>query len=528
MVHASTYALCVLIGAAVVLFGRRRRHSLPLPPGPPRHPILGNARDVPETDQWIAFARLGKLYGTIHPPSAWTSPTDERPRGPVVHLRVLTQRIIVLNSLDAVTELLDRRGGMYSDRPPFLMLCGLMGWGWVPSLVPYDESWRAHRRVIHHFFHEGASKGYRELQTKQNLAFMQALLQSPVDFAEHIRHWTGASIMSLAYGIDIARKGDPWVELVDSAFEVMTTAGLPGRYAVDWLPLLRHVPEWFPGAGFQRLARKSRLLADRVRYAPLEEVKEQIRAGKSGNSIAASLLQNGLEGRPLSEELIANAVGVIYLGGAETTVAVINAFIMCMILHPDKQKKAQEEIDRVLGHGRLPEFGDRTALPYVESVLLEVYRLYPVLPSAIPRRVMEDDEYQGMRIPKGAMVIPNAWSILRDARLYPKPEEFLPERYIKNGSLALKEMTDPRGPLFGFGRRICPGRHFADASAWLATASILACFNIRPAKDQDGNDLLPDGELRNGLVTCPRPFKCDITPRSDEATRLLATMADAL
>lgn len=512
MVHPYTYLFCSIVCAAAVFFDRRRQRSpsLPLPPGPPAHPILGNARDVPAIDQWIAFARLGKLYG------------------PVVHLRVLTQRVVVLNSLQAVTELLDRRGGTYSDRPPFVMLCGLMGWDWVPSLIPYGESWRAHRRLVHHFFHEGASKRYREMQTKQNLAFMQALLHTPDDFAEHIRHWTAASIMSVAYGIDVARSGDPWVELADAAFEVMTTGGLPGRFAVDWLPWLKYVPAWLPGAGFKRMASRSRVLADRVRFAPLEAVKEQIRAGKSGSSVAASLLQNGLEGSPVPEELIANAAGVIYLGGAETTVAVINAFVMSMVLHPDKQRAAQHEIDRVLGHGRLPEFSDRAALPYTESVLLEVYRLYPVLPLAIPHRAMEDDEYQGMRIPKGATVLPNIWSILRDEELYPSPEEFIPERYIKGGKLDLKAVTDPRGPLFGFGRRICPGRHFADASAWLAAASILACFDIVPAKDQLGNDLLPDGEIRNGLVTCPRPFKCKINSRSDDAARLLATMADVL
>ncbi|EJD42947.1 putative CyP450 monooxygenase [Auricularia subglabra TFB-10046 SS5] len=514
MVQTSTYVLYLCVCAAVAVFWRRRRQSpLPLPPGPPQHPILGNARDVPEVKQWVAFQRLSQLYG------------------PIVHLRVLTQRIIILDSLEAVTDLLDRRGGLYSDRSPFPMLCGLH---WVASLIPYGESWREHRRVVHYFFHENASKRYHEMQLKKNLAFMQALLHSPANFVEHIRHWTAASIMSLAYNIDVAHEGDPWVKLADSAFEVMTAAGLPGRYAVDWLPILRYVPAWFPGAGFQTQARESRAIADRIRFAPLESVKEQIRAGKGGASVAASLLQDGLEGRPISEELIANAAGVIYLGtscasrGAETTVAIISAFILCVVLNPAKQKAAQEEIDHVLGHGRLPEFADRPTLPYVEGMLLEVYRLYPVLPLAIGHRVIEDDEYQGMRIPKGATVIPNVWSILRDEKLFPNPEEYTPERYIKNGKVNLKAVTDPRGPLFGFGRRICPGRHYADASAWLAAASILALFNITPAKDEDGHDLLPDGELRTGIVTCPRPFKCEITPRSDETARLLASLTDVL
>ncbi|EJD42952.1 cytochrome P450 [Auricularia subglabra TFB-10046 SS5] len=225
--------------------------------------------------------------------------------------------------------------------------------------------------------------------------------------------------------------------------------------------------------------------------------------------MAERLLRDGLEGRALSHDMIADTTAIVYIGGADTT------------------RTAQQEIDRVLGTDCLPELADRESLPYVTGILLEVMRLFPVLPLGIGRRMMADDEYDGMRIPKGATIVPNVWAILRDARLYANPEQLLPERYIKNGVLDLKDTApDPRGPLFGFGRRRCPGRHFADASAWLAIATVLACFDITPAKDENGNDIAPQTELRTGAVTCVREFPCEIRPRSEETRRMLAEAAE--
>ena len=78
-----------------------------------------------------------------------------------------------------------------------------------------------------------------------------------------------------------------------------------------------------------------------------------------------------------------------------------------MTLHPQVVKKAQEELDRVVGNDRLPELSDRENLPYVSALLKEVLRWGCPLPIGIPKRVMEDDVYRGYRIPAGATIIEN-------------------------------------------------------------------------------------------------------------------------
>jgi cytochrome P450 len=79
-----------------------------------------------------------------------------------------------------------------------------------------------------------------------------------------------------------------------------------------------------------------------------------------------------------------------------------------MIRHPDIQRKAQAELDKVVGRGRLPEFEDKNSLPYIDALYKEVLRWHPIVP-LIPHKVTVDDEYKGMRIPKGSVVVANAW-----------------------------------------------------------------------------------------------------------------------
>ena len=78
--------------------------------------------------------------------------------------------------------------------------------------------------------------------------------------------------------------------------------------------------------------------------------------------------------------------------------------VFCLVVHPEAQKKAQEEIDRVVGTGRLPTLDDRDSLPYVEAMLREILRWRPVTPLALPHTTVEDDIYKGFFIPRGVLL----------------------------------------------------------------------------------------------------------------------------
>lgn len=91
------------------------------------------------------------------------------------------------------------------------------------------------------------------------------------------------------------------------------------------------------------------------------------------------------------------------------TAAALSVFILAMRLYPNVMKRAQAEIDDVVGRDRLPTFADRENLPYIRAIVKEVLRWRPVGPLGLPRRTSQDDVYEGYFIPKGSLVIANAW-----------------------------------------------------------------------------------------------------------------------
>ncbi|KAG5638092.1 hypothetical protein H0H81_001859 [Sphagnurus paluster] len=105
-----------------------------------------------------------------------------------------------------------------------------------------------------------------------------------------------------------------------------------------------------------------------------------------------------------------------------------------------------------------------------------------------------------------------------DEKVYKDPHTFNPSRYRPQPEGNNEPF--PNGP-FGFGRRICPGRHLADASVWIAIASILACFDISKAVGEDGKEITPEVNITSGITSQPAPFRCRIRPRSAREKSLI-------
>ena len=80
-----------------------------------------------------------------------------------------------------------------------------------------------------------------------------------------------------------------------------------------------------------------------------------------------------------------------------------------MALYPEVQRKAQAEVDEVIGGDRLPILSDRGTLPFVEAIVLELLRWQPITPLNIPHASSEDDKYEGFYIPKGSIIMVNQW-----------------------------------------------------------------------------------------------------------------------
>ena len=189
--------------------------------------------------------------------------------------------------------------------------------------------------------------------------------------------------------------------------------------------------------------------------------------------------------------------------GSETTSTSLMWWTLTMVAFPQVQRRAQAELDMVVGRARLPTFEDAPRLPYVRAVIREVIRWRPPAPIGVPHKVTEDDWYEGMFIPKGAICMPNVWHCNHDRAIFgDDADEFRPERHLDDkGELEPGPIeTNQEGhSTFGFGRRICAGRHLANNALFIHTARILWAATPECVKDED---VLPDmnGFMDMGII----------------------------
>ncbi|KAI0707572.1 cytochrome P450 [Cerioporus squamosus] len=508
-------ALGVLFIILCGAFLRYRRE--PYAPGPAGLPFAGVALQLPSDKQWLKFhdwvARYGDVVGVI----------------------VMGQRTLILGSFKAANDLLDTKGAIYSDRPNAIMAGELVGWdrGLGYAHGPDNPRFREFRRLFQQFIGPRACQDQHILamQEEETRRLMLRFLDDPENFYRHPRESTGALILRLAYGYEVAQDQgqDALVRVVEIAMQGFSKASEPGAFLVDNFPVLRYVPEWLlPSGGFKAIARRMRRELDEMYDLPYAFVKKDMEAGRTRPSFTSSYLEEKRMPTPADEELIKAAAASLYSGGADTTPSSMTAFILAMTLYPDIQKRAQAELDAVLSSGssgqctRLPTFSDRARLPYINAIVLEVLRWNPAVPLGLAHRVTQDDVYRGYFVPKGTVVWANIWSMLQDPEIFPDPHEFRPDRYLsEDGSLrALERYEDPSIIGFGFGRRICPGMFFAINSIFIGIATMLCVFSITKSKDENGEEIVPVVDFR-GFISHPVPFKCNIAPRSEETAALV-------
>ncbi|PFH47987.1 hypothetical protein AMATHDRAFT_66464 [Amanita thiersii Skay4041] len=485
-------------------------NSLPLPPGPKGWPIIGNLLDMPPKFEWMKYHEWCKEYDSD-----------------IIYLNIAGLSVIVLDTPEATTELLERRSSIYSDRPRLPMINELMGWDFNFGFMGYGERWRSQRRLMHQIFHPTAARSFRPHSLKAAHGLLRRFLEKSDDVLGNLRHMAGETIISIAYGLHVLPENDPYIATAEAAVHPLVAAGVPGAFLVDSFPFLKHVPEWFPGAGFQRKAREWRKLALNMLEKPYKAAMAAVESGSYTPSFVSYSHSRVNEHEDLAwqELLIKSTAGTMYAAGSDTTVSAIASCVLGLLQHSDVLKRAQEEIDSVVAYGELPTFDDEENLPLITAICMETLRWRDVVPIAVPHLLTVDDIYKGYRLPKGSLIVPNGWAMLHNEEVYPEPFEFKPDRFLKDGKLN-KDVKDPSHAIFGFGRRICPGRYMAFSAVWITIASLIAAFDITKAVDENGNVIDPDPEYLSGLVIMPKPYKCSIKPRSKKHEEAIKATLD--
>ncbi|ELW64871.1 cytochrome P450 3A4 [Tupaia chinensis] len=196
-------------------------------------------------------------------------------------------------------------------------------------------------------------------------------------------------------------------------------------------------------------------------------------------------------------ELVAQSIIFIF-AGYETTSSILSFIMYTLAIHPDVQKKLQEEVDATFPNKAPPTYDALMQMEYLDMVVNEVLRLYPVA-GRLERVCKKDVEINGLFIPKGVIVMIPSFALHRDPKYWPEPEEFRPERFSKKN----KDNVNPYIYMpFGTGPRNCIGMRFALMNIKLALTRVMQNFSFKPCKETQ----IPLKLNKQGLIQPEKPI----------------------
>ncbi|KIJ46941.1 hypothetical protein M422DRAFT_164656 [Sphaerobolus stellatus SS14] len=493
------FAFLSLILLAYSVFYRRFRRRLQFP-GPSGLPFIGNVHQLPKREMWLEFSRWQKTYG-----------------GEAIQFQVLQQPAIVIHSTKLIKELLEKRAYIYSDRPKLVMAGELSGMERSFSMQNYGERWRNQRKLVAAVFAAGKVARYHSLQEGQARMLINNLISRPESLEWELKMQIGVIIIRLLYGYHIQKPDDPFLIAPLKHLEYFSEGTLPGGFLVDTFPQLKYLPTWFPGTGFHKTAQVWREAMNDACWNVYQWSKANLATGQTLQpNLFSAYLRDGQLSETQEAELVWSAYSVL-AGGLDTNIAAAKVFFLAMVMHPEIQRRAQAEIDAVVGNERLPTINDRENLPYIRSIIAELFRWHAPGPLGFPRSTAEDDDYNGIFIKKGTTVFINVWHMLNDPEVYPSPETFNPDRY-NNSEAEMKKVLDLN---FGFGRRACVGVNFAMGTLYAIVLTTLATCDVLPGIDEDGKEIITEHGYTSTIISFPTPFKMRIRPRSPKALELL-------
>ncbi|OBZ66568.1 Fumitremorgin C synthase [Grifola frondosa] len=482
-----SFVVIVISLVLVAVWADRQLKARRLPPGPRAEPIPRDPRGP-----WLAFEGLRQRYGSIFSFFMGTRP------------------VIVISKAQTAWDLLEKRGEIYSSRPRMIMAHEILSGGMRGLSMPYGKSWRSWRKIHNTGMSGRASLAYRTHQTLESTLVLRGLLESPERYSYHLQLFATSVVLSITYGRRAVSLDD---ELVKQNYDtILEFQNTPGKYLVEARPL-----QWF-----RREAERIRA-RDTILYTTLlRQVKQKMDAGAVKECISSRSLAT-MDALGFSEVELAYAVSAPFGAGIDTTVGSVEVFLLAALHFPAAAKKAQEELDRVVGRDRLPTFDDEPALPYLRAYIKEVTRWRPIVPLAVPHAVTRDDTYEGYFIPKGTTVYGNIFAMTQDPEMFPEPAVFRPERFLDTADPRFVEFTLP----FGFGRRHCPGMHVALQSIYVVIARILWAFDLEPERDEKGKTVLPDPDDFKfmGLTRSPAPMRFALRPRGPDVARIIEAEA---
>ncbi|MEV4560077.1 cytochrome P450 [Kitasatospora sp. NPDC049285] len=424
-------------------------------PGPPGLPLIGSLLDL-KRDALATYLAARRDHGDVV--RLWAGPPGLRVEVYMVFSPEGAQQVLAADSANF------RKDNVFYGEIRQSFGNGL--------LTSQDEDYLRQRRLVQPLFTRRRVDNYAEAIAVEADSLVERWAKLPdgqVEAADEMSRFALRTVARILFGQDVEQA----VETVHTSFPVLGSfvrgRGMsPVRLPREW-PLPGH---------------REALEAERRLYAVCDEIiaRRAADGAAEGGEDLLSLLTEARDedGTRLDATELREQVLIFLLAGHETTATSLTFALHLLGKHPEQQRLAREEADRVLGGGRRPTAEDYPKLPYLTQVLKEAMRLFPAAPS-IGRRAVKATVIGGVEIPAGADVLVSPYVTQRHPAHWEDPERFDPERFTPE-----REAQRHRYAWFPFGGgpRACIGQHFSMLESVLALGVLLREFEVE-AIDQE-------------------------------------------
>ncbi|KAL0431528.1 UNVERIFIED_CONTAM: cytochrome [Sesamum radiatum] len=436
---ALSYIVPAVLFIVYNILPRSRRNLPPSPPG--SLPVLGHVHLLKDL-----------LHRTLHDFS--------QKLGPIFSLRFGRRLVVVVSSASLAEECFTKQDLILANRPAASV--NRRSLGFSPTSVigaPYGDHWRNLRKLCD-----------LEVFGPTRLASFLSIRRDEMDrMISDLCKISSAGFATRYYGEEAAddEEAKRFRELTKEAL-TLTSASNPGEI----FPFLR----WIGCNGLE----KKLAVHERKTDSFMQGLLDEHRRGKRQNTMVDHLLSlQATKPDYYTDETITDLIVALIIAGTDASVVTSEWAMSLLLNHPEVLNKARQELDSQIGHDRLVEEHDLPKLNYLHCIILETLRLFPSVPTLVPHVSSQDFELGGYDIPKGTMIIVNAWAIHKDPKIWDDPLTFRPERF-EGGQVETHKLLP-----FGMGRRACPGAGLAQKFVGLALASFIQCFDWeRPSMEK--------------------------------------------
>ncbi|KAJ7339738.1 cytochrome P450 [Mycena albidolilacea] len=480
------------------------KHGNSIPPGPRGLPIVGSFPFLTQYPE-LTLDRWAKRFGDLY--SVWLG----------------NQLFVIVSSPAIVKDLIVTNGAVFSSRKEMFIKSQTVFAGRGITATPYNDRWRKHRRIATGWLNQRAVDSYTPILDREATVLVKDMYRQskagtiPINPQPHAGRASLNNMLSIVFGF---RTDSIYHPLLGQALrlsrEFMNVTG-PVSNLVDFLPWMQSLPTTMRTRG-RNLHRD--LLDTYGGF--IKDIEQRMQIGATVPDCLARTMLEAKGQENLGHIDMSILASAFMIGGVETTAAIMQWFSALIPAHPEVQKKAHEELDRVVGRDRLPAVEDEKNLPYCHAIIKEVERCHNPFWLGTPHVASQDFTYNNQFIPKDTVVVLNTWTMHHDPSRHLSPDDFNPDRYMGDSltSADSANLTDPYQRdhwMFGAGRRICPGMIVAEREIWLTISRMLWAFTMESLPGEPIDLTEYDGLSGRS----PVPFRVNLLPRHAKVAEVL-------